>query len=46
MVRHRFIGLVEAHTNNLADALLLHRNAIQHIRHANGALVMRDNDKL
>ena len=40
------INLVEFDADYLADAVFLHGHAIQHVGHADGALVMRDDDEL
>ena len=34
------------HADDFAHAVLLHRHAVKHVRHADGALVVRDDDEL
>ena len=46
VIRDRFVRLVEFHADDLADAMFLHRHAVKHVRHADGALVVRDDDEL
>ena len=40
------INFVEFDTDYLADAVFLHGHAIEHVGHADGALVMRNDDEL
>src|SRR6267142_3223497 len=41
-----FVSFMEFHADDLADSLLLHRHAIQNIRHSDRALVVRDDNEL
>ena len=44
--RRGFPTLVEFHADDLADAAFLHRHAVQHVGHADGAFVVGDDDEL
>jgi hypothetical protein len=44
--RRGFPTLVEFHADDLADAAFLHRHAVKHVGHADGAFVVSDDDEL
>ncbi len=46
MPGHLLVSLVESDADDLAHPVLLHRDTVEDVGHANGALVMRDDDEL
>src|SRR5262249_46011883 len=46
VIGDRFIGFVEADTDDLADSLLLHGDTVQDIRHTDGPFVVGNDDEL
>ena len=46
MVGHLLVRLVKLHTHDAADPLLLHGDAIEDVRHRDGAFVVSDDDEL
>src|SRR5205814_463521 len=46
VIGYGFVGFVKLHADDSADALFLHGDTVQDVSHADGALVVGDDDEL